>query len=257
MPNNISVIIPSYKPQFYIYSCLESLKKQSYNKFEIIIVLNGCHEPYYSQIQQYIQTLDLTNTHIIQTDTPGVSNARNIGLNLAKGQYITFIDDDDIISSNYLEDMLKKVTPNSIVVSNVFGFESNLSNLKKDYLTMASNTYKGLIHERKYLSNSCCKLIPISIIGTVRFLEHFTNGEDALFMFQLSNRIKYINKSSENCIYYRRIRENSASRRKTSLSKKFKRIIKQQIAYTQIIFRQPTQYNWILYFTRLLAVLKQ
>lgn len=80
---DISVIIPTYKPQSYIWECLDSLKNQTFAKerFEIILVLNGCREPYYSQIHAYIENnLHGYNVNFIQTDQGGVSNARNIAL---------------------------------------------------------------------------------------------------------------------------------------------------------------------------------
>lgn len=53
----ISVIIPSFKPQEYIYECLESLINQTLNpyEFETLPVINGCKEPYFEQIQKYIK----------------------------------------------------------------------------------------------------------------------------------------------------------------------------------------------------------
>ena len=94
----ISVIIPSYKPQTYLWECLDSLKNQSFPKeyFEIILVLNGCNEPFYGQISLYLDNnMADYRLHLIQTDQSGVSNARNIGIEKASGDYLTFIDDDD------------------------------------------------------------------------------------------------------------------------------------------------------------------
>ena len=83
----ISVIIPTYKPQEYLWKCLDSLDRQtlSNDNFEVILVLNGCKEPYYSQIKNYIAKRNDLNIIFIQTDEGGVSNARNKGLDIAKG----------------------------------------------------------------------------------------------------------------------------------------------------------------------------
>ena len=105
----ISVIIPSYKPGDYFRVCLASLKSQtlSKDKFEVIIILNGCSEPWLSEVKALIENYarDVA-IRLIQTGTPGVSNARNIGIDNAKGEYITFIDDDDYVSPRYLENLL-------------------------------------------------------------------------------------------------------------------------------------------------------
>ena len=101
----ISVIVPSYKPQSYTWECLDSLCNQTIDKsqYEVIVVLNGCNEPYNAVLKQYLDKHPEINWNYIQTDTPGVSNARNIGIDIAKGEYITFLDDDDFVSPSYLE----------------------------------------------------------------------------------------------------------------------------------------------------------
>ena len=136
---DVSVIIPTYKPGDYIWQCLNSLKDQtlSYDKYELIIVVNGCCEPYYSDILSY---LDKCNQRlyatVLQTDKGGVSNARNMGLDVAKGQYVCFIDDDDWVSPIYLEGLLSAATGvDSVVVANVKNYDENTSFLRDDWLT--------------------------------------------------------------------------------------------------------------------------
>ncbi len=120
----ISVIIPSYKPDNYIYKCLESVARQDISKqrFEVIIVLNGCNEPYHTDIKLFLQQkFQGIKTFLLQTDVAGVSNARNIGLDNARGEYIAFIDDDDIVSENYLSELYQTSYnhPLQIVACNV------------------------------------------------------------------------------------------------------------------------------------------
>lgn len=252
----ISIIIPTYRPENYFFECIHSVIEQNIEKseYEIIIVLNGDKQPYERNIKSIIKSID-ANIKYIYTSIPGVSNARNIGLEYAKGEYIYFLDDDDILSENYFEHMLKMVTPNSIVASNVYSFYNSISEKMIDYLS-----YKGekgnIIQNRKYLSNACCKLIPRKIIGNKEFNPKFKNGEDALFMFSISDKIDKII-VEKNSIYYRRLRVESASRKKISLWERFIRISRQQIEYTKIYFTKPFDYNFILYLTRLLAVYKQ
>src|SRR5690554_6715162 len=121
----VSVIIPSYKPQDYIYTCLNSLKKQSIapHLFEIILVLNGCNEPYYSALSRFIEDqMQQLNVRLIQMDEPGVSSARNRGLTEAAGQLIAFIDDDDYVSPSYLKEMLDIAKQGYMPLSNICAF---------------------------------------------------------------------------------------------------------------------------------------
>ena len=97
-PLLISVIIPTYKPKAYLWECLDSIANQtiSSQNYEVIIVLNGCTEPWAGELEKYISSnMSGLNVNFVNCEEGGVSNARNIALNLAKGEYITFIDDDD------------------------------------------------------------------------------------------------------------------------------------------------------------------
>ena len=101
----ITVIIPTYKPKDYLWECLNSLVRQTLSKncFEVIIVLNGCAEPWKSQVEDFINcNMQGVDVNFIYTEMGGVSNARNIALDIAKGDYITFLDDDDYLSPRAL-----------------------------------------------------------------------------------------------------------------------------------------------------------
>lgn len=161
---NISIIIPTYKPGPYLKDCLESINNQTMDKkcFEVIIVLNGVIKPYIEYIYNLTKMYDF-NSVVIPTETPGVSNARNLGLSRTQGEYVCFIDDDDKISQSYLENLYCKATPNNIVASNVKAFYTNSNKTGNDYIASA---YEKLIHKnaplsvlkgRKFMSSACCK----------------------------------------------------------------------------------------------------
>ena len=121
----LSVIIPTYCPKDYIWECLGSIAQQTLSPemFEVFLVLNGCDEPYRTQIQLYIDgNMSHLNVHFLQTDQGGVSNARNIALDNAKGEYITFIDDDDYLSPTCLEEMCRLTTGDNIVCCYPYAF---------------------------------------------------------------------------------------------------------------------------------------
>ena len=105
----ISVIIPTYKPDYTLYECLDSLNNQSFdkNQFEILLILNGDRHPYEQEISNYIST-SLLKINYFYCSEKGVSNARNFGIKVANGEYITFIDSDDWVSENYLDGLLKR-----------------------------------------------------------------------------------------------------------------------------------------------------
>ena len=254
----IDIIIPTYKPDIYLVEIFESIQKQtiSFDKFKITIVLNGDKEPYFSEIQTALSRFNF-NYSLIYTEIKGVSNARNLGLDRTSNPYIVFLDDDDLLTENYLENLLLVEEPDSIVVSNVLGFNDNLENSSKDYLSFEDSFQSSnLVKYRKYLSNSCCKLIPRNIIGNIRFDIKLFKGEDALFMFTLSPRVLKIISTEPDVIYFRRIRPFSASRTKYSLFREIEIGFQQQWRYSLVFMKNFRNYNFILYVTRILAVLK-
>ena len=101
----LSVIIPTYKPKDYVWECLESIAHQTLpsDMFEVFIVLNGCNEPYRTQIQSYIDAhMSHLNVHFLQTDQGGVSNARNIAIDRAKGLYTEFLSQQGVFTESYM-----------------------------------------------------------------------------------------------------------------------------------------------------------
>lgn len=261
----ISVIIPTYHPKAYIWECLQSLAEQTLasEQFEVIVVLNGCSEPYYSQIQQFVvEHMSTLQVQLIQTDQGGVSNARNIGIDAARGNYIAFIDDDDYVSTTYLEEMLSLTTGDNIVICYPYAFNDGHPELQLPYrITDAYNQCvgKGNISinsmARKFFSGPCMKLIPATYIGEKRFDLRFKNGEDSLFMFLLSDKFKTLTFTSKNAIYYRRYRMGSASF-SLNFFQRLKNSIRLSNAYTRIYFANIKQYNFNFYITRIMGCIR-
>lgn len=247
----ISVIIPTYKPQAYLWECLDSMCTQTFPKedFEVILVLNGCNEPYDGQIKEYISRHSEIHWNYIKTDQSGVSNARNMALDAAKGEYVAFIDDDDYVSPSYLEELYSKSDNETIALSNAFAFHDGKPEEQLPYaMTDAFDMYssKGRMSSskvRKFFSGPCMKLINRSFIQDRKFDVRFKNGEDSLFMFLISDRVKYVDFPSPNAIYYRRYRENSAITVKKNKSYVITNSMKLIGAYTRIFLSAPFHYS--------------
>lgn len=260
----ISVIIPTYKPKDYLWECLNSLIQQTFPKtdFEVILVLNGCDEPWHSEIDNYINEFMLDmNVKLIHTDVGGVSNARNLALDVAIGQYVTFIDDDDFVSPCYLEQLSNQAKQDIVVLSNTVAFDDSSKTILPEY--QLTNVYKscskvkkvGISSKvRKYFSGPCMKLIPMKFIQGRRFDVRFTNGEDSLFMFLISDSFKTIRFSDEEAIYYRRYREASAITCKGSMKDRFINSFKLIKEYCIIALKYKV--NVLFFITRVLGAIK-
>lgn len=262
----VSVIIPTYKPQEYIWECLNSFKSQTLDKtlYEIIIVLNGCCEPYKSQIEGYIST-NLSDNEVVflHTDTGGVSNARNMGIDIARGEYITFMDDDDFVSPTFLEELYKAASPT--VVSVCYPYVFNDGCVEKQindgltntfYYCTENNKYKLTTRARKYFAGPWMKLIHKDIIGKRRFNIKFKNHEDSIFMFLISDKIERIAFTSEKAIYYRRIRANSAMTSHRSIKEITFVTYKALIEYCKIYFSSIKSYSFNFFCTRIMGSIK-
>lgn len=258
----ISVIIPTYKPQAYLWECLDSLCRQTYPHadYEVILVLNGCNEPFSTQIEEYIRQHQDIQWNYIQIDQGGVSNARNLAIDAAQGEYITFIDDDDYVSNTFLESLIKVSDIHTIALSDVYAF---IEGSHKRLQYRISDVYQrkckeGVLHFTnvwKYFAGPCYKLIPVSLISNRRFDTSFSIGEDTLFMFLISDRITKISFANSDAIYYRRIRKGSAmtkSRNRMSIVHNELRLL---LKISQIYFKSIPKYNFRFYTINILSII--
>jgi glycosyltransferase involved in cell wall biosynthesis len=259
---DVSIIIPTYKPQGYIFECLNSVKNQSMpsEKFEVIVILNGERNPYYDNIDNYINKEFIgVCVKLFFTEFANVSNARNIGIEASDGKYLAFIDDDDIISPNYLSALFEIAVKNMISLSYVCPFKEGILNVLGKHARLyerRSGRKNIILNVRAYFSNAVYKLIDREIIGRRRFNINFINGEDALFMFLISDNINKIEFADKSAVYYRRIREDSLSRKESSYIYKLKNVVLLVIEYTRIFFSRFGRYSVIFYLTRVLATLR-
>lgn len=255
----ISIVIPTYKPGFYFYECLQALNNQDFSKsnFFVYIILNGKRDPYYEVINEWMLDFDL-RFKMVFTDVSGVSNARNIGLDIANSEYICFLDDDDLISKNYLSELYNIAANNKLAISNVRSFSDEIHQSKDYFLTFYQK--KSLqdisIKHKSNFSTIWGKLIHKNIIGNNRFNLNLRIGEDALFMFTISKNIKKIESTYSDCIYFRRIRQNSTVTIKRSVYFYISNLIVLLCLYTLIFLKAPLNYGFIFYLNRISACFK-
>lgn len=262
----VSIIIPTYKPGEYLYECLDSIYEQTLSKqcIELIVVLNGVVNGYKDAIQSYLDGKEGMGikTKFLFTETPGVSNARNMGLDEAEGDYVAFVDDDDWVSPNYFANLIEASSGDAdIVEANVKGYDESSACYVDDYLSVAFEANKHrirptLLSARSFLSSSCCKLIRRSVIGDRRFDSRYRIGEDSLFMTLISNGIDKIRLATSDTVYYRRIRKESASRKKTSAKVYAAGQLRLVIEYLKIYIKGFPRYNTLFLATRILAAIR-
>ena len=97
----ITIVVPVYNVEKYISDCLDSLISQTYKNIEIILVNDGSKDDSLIICQNYAAIDD--RVKVLDVPNGGVSNARNCGIESATGEYIQFVDSDDVITENMTE----------------------------------------------------------------------------------------------------------------------------------------------------------
>lgn len=259
---HISVIVPTFKPDLYLKDCIDSLKKQDfdYSGYEVIIILNGPKDPFWDKICEWIG--DDERFVLLYSKLPGVSRARNMGLDVARGEYVTFMDDDDMVSSSYLAGMYAISDRRIVVVSMVRSFHENMNQWAENFFICRKmrqiEKYRNasLFRNRSFISYVAGKLLHRKAIGNIRFDTRFTNGEDSLFMTSITRNIETIRFTDYSACYYVRERQGSASRKRISRTKLLQdsiRLIKQ---YILVYMSSPLSYSMTLFLSRIPGVLK-
>ena len=111
----ISVIVPVYKVEPYIRQCVESVLGQTYSNFELILVDDGSPDGCGAICDEYAEKD--SRVRVVHQKNAGLSAARNAGLDIAKGEYVTFIDSDDYVNIHYLENLWQTMNEKDAEIS--------------------------------------------------------------------------------------------------------------------------------------------
>lgn len=195
----ISVIVPVYNAEKYIEKCLYSLTNQTYKNLEIIIVNDGSND----KSQQIIEKIKLIDNRIIllnQTNC-GVSKARNEGMKISLGKYITFVDADDYVDKNYISILYNTLISNNANISICkYVLNKKAKQTRKRNIEITSFDGKkatiNMLLAKNFDSSVCCKLIESKLAKTEKFCERMQIAEDCLYyynVFKKCNKISFAN----------------------------------------------------------------
>jgi len=143
----LSIIIPYYNTRELTCKLLNSLKPQITEEVEVIVVDDGCYEDRleYFDIYKWSGWVKL-----IQQENKGVSGARNTGIDIAQGKYIAFIDSDDMVMPNYIDELLELIEnrQEDIIIFNWLDINTNDVNVKPQNCAVWKAIYKKEILPR-------------------------------------------------------------------------------------------------------------
>lgn len=146
----VSIIVPVYNAQESLETCVKSILMQSYKNYEIILIDDGSTDNSLSICESLKKKSDKIT--VLSQNNSGVSAARNNGIKKSKGEYLLFIDADDVVEKTMLETLMKK-SENDIVISGFKVIGSDL--IKNDTSALKSlekiNVDKELLLKKLYL----------------------------------------------------------------------------------------------------------
>lgn len=209
----ISVIVPVYKAEQYLPQCIESILSQSYGDLELILVDDGSPDNSGAICDQYA-TKD-NRVRVFHKENGGVSSARNLGIEEAQGEWITFVDADDAFA------------PNTLSICSDFFNESDIIRFSMKYVFSADGKQTEdyvfhIITREEYISRIISRETILGVCGgvyrtklfkenNIRFDESLVNGEDWIVLAQLiflTNSVKLL---PDNLYLYNKINADSCT----------------------------------------------
>ncbi len=185
-----SIILPVYNVEDYICRCLESLFDQNLDKelYEIIIVNDGTPDDSMKIVDNFKE--GHSNIIIHNQENRGVSSARNVGMSLSSGEYLLFVDPDDIIAKNSLESIYHhlNISKSEVLILNAYKSKCEGNKGFTPFYPFpekyTNRQFNGVELFKHYNRGSVCGVAYSSIFinnYNIQFNEELKNGEDALF----------------------------------------------------------------------------
>lgn len=207
----ISVIIPFYKTPFSkLEKCLESFLQQDFPSFELLLIDDGNPVEYRPMLGKYLES-NANISYFQFSSNKGVGEARNLGINKAKGKYIVFCDSDDYVEQNHLSQLFQAISLPSVDLAICGIHERDYpvvdSLVKKNKFIAFPSKYSGI----QYINFIHNKIFRKELIinNQLRFETSIKLGEDALFLARYLEFCQKINCISNQSYHYV-LDENSA-----------------------------------------------
>lgn len=191
----VSVIVPVYNVERYVEKCVRSILDQSYQNIEIIIVDDGSTDDSYDVCTD-LRKESPDKIKLFKKENGGLSSARNFGLSQAQGEYISFVDSDDIVSQDFIEKLvsLLEETSSSVSCCQIAKF-NNEEKPKFNHMVEHSeyNTKKAieLLVTNKISSHAWNKLYVASLFQNIEFPID-RNYEDIFIMYKIFRNAKKV-----------------------------------------------------------------
>lgn len=169
----ISIVVPVYNVEKYLHKCIKSILRQTYENLEIILVNDGSTDKS-GEICDYYKIID-KRIKVIHKKNGGLSDARNVGIDISTSEYITFVDSDDYISKDMCEYLYNLISIYKADVS-ICGFyeaheEKIIEPIYKERLLImdSKDGIKEILKEKNFNTAAWAKLYKTSLFKDIRF----------------------------------------------------------------------------------------
>ena len=196
----ISVIVPIYNVEKYLNKCLDSIINQTYKNLEIILIDDGSPDKCPQICDEYAKKDK--RVKVIHKLNGGLSSARNTGIDIANGKYISFVDSDDYIDKRMLEKLHKNIieTKSELAICNLFYVydkkKSAIEFEKENFIVSGTDKFKNLYNRYNIVTILASnKLYSKTIFKDIRYKNGIVN-EDEEIIFKIldkTNKVSYIN----------------------------------------------------------------
>ncbi|HBJ76930.1 MAG TPA: glycosyl transferase [Porphyromonadaceae bacterium] len=212
----ISIIIPVYNVEPYLHQCIDSILNQTYKDWECILVDDGSTDSSGVICDEYAKKD--SRIHVLHTENCGASHARNIGIECANGEWISFVDADDWITKNYVESLCNIKDNVDLIyfpTNQIYEGEDIIIRLPKPETIEGRKNVEKKLYSLKYgylgdiFGWTFAKFFKKSIIdkNNIRFVENIIFREDEIFTMDYCRYI-YSIKVIDTPLYYYRVRND-------------------------------------------------
>lgn len=202
----ISVIIPIYNVEKYLARCVDSIVNQTYKNLEIILVDDGSPDLCPQMCDDYAEKE--SRIKVVHKKNGGLSDARNAGMAVATGEYISFIDSDDYVSDDFFEcllDVMNKENSDIAECSVVKLYEDNRFDEFSDDLSVKTydtqDAMSALIAENPFHQHVWNKLYKTELVKDIPYAVGKLN-EDEFWTYQVFGRANKVSKLNNTMYYY-------------------------------------------------------
>lgn len=208
MKYKVSIIVPCYQVEQFIYESVLSMAKQDFDSYEIILVDDGTKDRSIEVAKKAL--LGFSNYKVVNKVNGGLPSARNAGIEVAEGEYVCFLDSDDIVAPSHLKDLYDLCVTEKLNASFALFEQTNETNR---YGTVVNESTPTVIEREQFLSACmdrsikvhCCALMinkDYLVSNNLYFDERLKYAEDTEYRWRLFPKLERIGCTNKHTYKY-------------------------------------------------------